>query len=83
MLASVNVLNRDARRSLLRSAGVREFAEREFPREDYHWVVCAARSAISGDRGDGTVRQPIVRGVGTPRKAQADRKPAGEPSATA
>jgi hypothetical protein len=39
MLTSEMARANDVARSLPGGAGVREFAAREFPREDYHWVV--------------------------------------------
>ena len=42
-------------RLLPRGAGVREFADREFPREDYHWVASTTRAM--------TPRRDVRRGV--------------------
>ncbi len=83
MLAGQIVRADFAARSLPRSASVREFAEREFPREDCRWVALAVSGA---PRHTGRARLHwgrLLRSFGTPRKAAPEADPAPEPTATA
>lgn len=82
MLADQIVRADFAARSLPRSASVREFAAREFPREDCRWVA----SAYSGRPRNGAARSRwgrLLRSFGTRRKAEPEADPAPEPTATA
>jgi len=83
MLADQIVRADFAARSLPRGAGVREFAAREFPREDCRWVA----SVVSGTRRptDGTrgFWGRFLRSFGTRRKVASEVDAAQEPTATA
>jgi hypothetical protein len=83
MLADQIVRADFAARSLPRSAGVREFAEREFPREDCRWV---ARAVLGPTRTEVGIRSRwgrFLRSFGTRRKTEPEADPAPEPTATA
>ncbi|MGA3022237.1 MAG: hypothetical protein ABSE66_05460 [Thermoplasmata archaeon] len=83
MLAGQIVRADFAARSLPRSASVREFAAREFPREDSRWVASVVSEA-SRPKGRARVRWGrLLRSFGTPRKAEPEADPAPEPTATA
>jgi len=69
--------------SLLGGSSVREFAAREFPREDYRWVVASVRDAAAKRparaHGGGRFR----RWFGTPGKSESDPEAKSEPLAPA
>ncbi len=80
MLITQMARTNGAAASLPGGVGVREFAAREFPREDYHWVVAqvtrpSARAAV----GPG-VWARIRRWFGTPRKSETEPEAALEPA---
>lgn len=83
MLADQIVRADFAARSLPRGAGVREFAAREFPREDCRWVA-TAYSGTTPHTGTFRARWGrLLRSFGTRRKAEPEADPAPEPTATA
>jgi len=83
MLADQIVRADFAARSLPRSASVREFADREFPREDYRWVARTV-SGTPPSKGSARARlERFLRSFGTRRKAEPEADPAPEPTATA
>jgi hypothetical protein len=83
MLADQIVRADFAARSLPRSASVREFAAREFPREDCRWVA-SAYSERPRQHGSFRARWGrLLRSFGTRRKAEPEADPAPEPTATA
>jgi len=72
-----------AARSLPRSAGVREFAAIEFPREDCRWVArTLSERGPSKDLSESRLGR-LLRSFGTRRKAEPEVDPATEPTATA
>jgi hypothetical protein len=83
MLADQIVRADFAARSLPRGAGVREFAAREFPREDCRWVASAYSVRPSHNEGVRVRWGRFLRSFGTRRKAQPEADPAPEPTATA
>jgi hypothetical protein len=71
-----------AARLLPGSASVREFAFREFPREDYHWVVSLTRPLLPA-RAEGRGFWSRLRGIvpRTPRsETEADTAPEPVPA---
>jgi hypothetical protein len=60
--------------SLLEGTGAREFAAREFPREDYRWVLASAHRAPAA-RPSGGIRARLarfLRAFGTPGEVETD-----------
>jgi hypothetical protein len=83
MLAGQIVRADFAARSLPRSASVREFAAREFPREDPRWVASTVSAASRPKDGARARWGRFLRSFGTRRKAEPEADPAPEPTATA
>jgi len=83
MLADQIVRADFAARPLPRSASVREFAAREFPREDCRWVASVVSGATRPKDGARARWGRFLRSFGTRRKAEPEADPAPEPTATA
>ncbi len=60
--------------SLLAGFQAREFASREYPGEDYRWVLASAYRVPTPRRGGGLRARlaGILRAFGTPGEAEAD-----------
>jgi hypothetical protein len=60
--------------SLLGGFQARAFAAREFPREDYRWVLASAYRAPPAPKGSGlrTRVGRFLRAFGTPREVETD-----------
>jgi len=83
MLADQIVRADFAARSLPRSASVREFAAREFPREDCRWVASVVSGPTHPTDGIRSRWARFLRSFGTRRKAEPEVDPAPEPTAAA
>ena len=80
MLTTQMVRTNGVAASLPGGVGAREFAAREFPREDYHWGA-AQLTRPTDARADGRGLWARIRGwFGTPRKNEADAEAALEPA---
>jgi len=66
--------------SLLRGFQARELAAREFPREDYRWVLANVQEAPTARSGRGLRARlaGILRMFGTPGEAETDPEAATE-----
>jgi len=82
MLADQIVRADFAARSLPRSAGVREFAAREFPREDCRWVASVVSGTVRPKDGARGRWGGFLRSFGTRRKVASEVDAATEPTAT-
>jgi hypothetical protein len=60
--------------SLLRGFQAREFAAREFPREDYRWVLASLQETPRARKGRGLRARlaGIFRAFGTPGEIESD-----------
>ncbi len=60
--------------SLLGGFQAREFAAREFPREDYRWVLASANRKTAARKGDGLRARlaRFLRAFGTPGEVETD-----------
>jgi hypothetical protein len=60
--------------SLLGGFQAREFAAREFPREDYRWVLASAQSASTSRKGSALWARlaGFLRAFGTPGEVETD-----------
>jgi hypothetical protein len=67
-----------AARLLPGSASVREFANREFPREDYHWVVSLTRLTSPVRAGAGGIWARLTWVLRTP-ESETEADAASEP----
>jgi hypothetical protein len=65
--------------SLLGGSSVREFATREFPREDYHWVVASVREAAVSRPSERRRWGRFRRWFGTPGKTELGPEATPEP----
>ena len=83
MLADQIVRADLATRSLPRSASVREFASREFPREDSRWVARTVTGTSAVKVGARGRFGRFLRSFGTRRKGEPVVDAAPEPTATA
>ena len=65
--------------SLLGGTSAKEFADREFPREDVHWVVAQIRAAVTAPVTPSR-RGRLRRLLGTPERAEPSTETAPEPA---
>jgi hypothetical protein len=65
---------------LLGGVGAREFAAREFPREDYHWVVATTSPKPARPAVVGMWWGRFRRWLGTPGEIESDPEATPEPA---
>ena len=80
MLADQIVRSGRAGLDLPGGAGVREFADREFPREDLHWVAASVRPRIPRPGSRRSVWARFVGYLRSPGQDEAGDDRAAEPA---